>query len=225
MTEVTIVDYGLGNVFSAQKSLEACGAVVNVSADPDVIITSPKLILPGVGAFKQGMDALSTRGLVEPIRERARLGRPMLGICLGMQLLFEVGREFGESEGLAILPGAVELIRREDKTAPPLRIPHVGWNDLRPAVSELNGTSVSWNQTLLHEIEPSSAFVYFVHSYVAVRVNPAHVLANFRYDEDLFVAAVQFKSTWGCQFHPERSGKLGLRMIKNFLQFSCSSIK
>lgn len=132
-----MVDYGLGNVFSATKVLEHCGANVELTSDPEAILRADKLVLPGVGAFRQGMEALQSRGLIEVIREFASSSRPVLGICLGMQMLFDLGREFGECEGLGVISGSVDRIKGVDSDGSSLRIPHVGWNALIPNIRRL----------------------------------------------------------------------------------------
>jgi len=216
MNKVTMVDYGLGNVFSAAKALEACGAHVVLSDHPDVIRQADKLVLPGVGAFRQGMDALHERGLVGPIRDFARSQKPVLGICLGMQMLFDVGREFGDCEGLGLIPGSVDLIDGKESDGSPLRVPHVGWNALVPAVPDATAAN-PWEGILFAGLPATTAFVYFVHSYVARPSVAAHVLAHFRYGDQTLVAAVRSGAIWGCQFHPERSGQTGLHIIRNFV--------
>ena len=222
MNKITLVDYGLGNIYSAQKALEKCGAAVQLSSDPREILNAEKLVLPGVGAFGKGMEALRERGLVEPIQEYARLKKPLLGICLGMQMLFDVGVEFGSCTGLGLIPGTVELIRGKELDGTKLRVPHVGWNELLPGPLVYPKSALAdapWSRTLFDGLTQSDAFVYFVHSYVAIPRSPSHILAQFIYGDQKLVAAVQSGSIWGCQFHPERSGEVGLNIIRNFVDY------
>jgi glutamine amidotransferase len=221
MSKVTMVDYGLGNVFSATKVLEHCGANVELTSDPEAILRADKLVLPGVGAFRQGMEALQSRGLIEVIREFASSSRPVLGICLGMQMLFDLGREFGECEGLGVISGSVDRIKGVDSDGSSLRIPHVGWNALIPNIRRLKKEQTNsdhWEGTLFNGLPKESAYVYFVHSYVACPTLDEDVLAYFNYGNQTLVAAVRRGSVWGCQFHPERSGEMGLRIIRNFVR-------
>ena len=220
MSKVTIIDYGLGNIYSTTKVLENCGAEVYLSSDPEDIRRAEKLVLPGVGAFRQGMDALRERDLIEPIREFVRNRKPLLGICLGMQMLFEVGWEFGESHGLGIIRGDVNLIKGIESDGSPLKVPHVGWNALVANLQEpfsLNGSGNPWAGTLFDGLPVESSFVYFVHSYAAHPTLIENILAYSRYGNQTLVAAVRHGSVWGCQFHPERSGKLGMRIMQNFV--------
>lgn len=220
MRKVTMVDYGLGNVFSAAKVLEHCGAEVELTSDPQAILHADKLVLPGVGAFRQGMQALQSRHLIGVIREFADSGKPMLGICLGMQMLFDLGREFGECEGLGLISGTVDRIKGEESDGSSLRIPHVGWNALIPNTRRLINEATynnHWEGTLFNGLPEESAYVYFVHSYAACPTLDEDVLAYSHYGNQTLVAAVHRGSIWGCQFHPERSGEMGLRIIRNFV--------
>ena len=210
-TRVTVVDYGLGNLFSVQRALEHCGAQVEVSDRPDAVEAADRLVLPGVGAFADGMAGLRQRGLVEPIKRYASAGGALLGICLGMQLLLSVSEEFGEHEGIGIIPGRVVVIPAVGADGQRHKIPHTGWSRLiRPSGVE------DWRGTILSDT-PDDAFVYVVHSYTAVPVSPAHRLADMDYDGCLIAAAVRSGNIYGCQFHPEKSGPAGLRVLASFL--------
>ena len=211
MSKVVIIDYGMGNLFSVRRAFEVVGAEVLVTSDPVEILQGERVVLPGVGAFKDGMQGLRQRGLIEPIRDYARIGRPFLGICLGMQMMLEVGEEFGVHDGLGLIPGRVKKISNKSVEGGVLKVPHIGWNELNPSASHR-----SWNGTPLHGIEPGSA-VYFVHSFAAEPQNPDHALATTDYGGHPLVAVVGSGSLYGCQFHPERSGSLGLKMIQNFV--------
>jgi glutamine amidotransferase len=226
MSKVTIVDYGLGNVFSVKKILERCGAEVEISSDPEVIRLSDKLVLPGVGAFKQGMKALRERGLDNLIYEYARSQKPLLGICLGMQMLFELGTEFGECKGLGLIPGSIDLIVGKESDGSMLRVPHIGWNALVPNPRNqfpLDADINPWADTLLDGLPVGASFVYFLHSYAARPTRAEHVLAYFVYGNQTLVAAVRHGEVWGCQFHPERSGELGVRIMQNFVRLTVAS--
>lgn len=210
--KVTVVDYGMGNILSVCRALEFCGAEGVLSDSPQVIANAERLILPGVGAFVDGMKALFDRGLVEPLRRYAGSDRPMLGICLGMQMLFDSSEEFGQTQGLGIIPGRVLKVAETGIDGRAHKIPHIGWNALRrPAILE------SWDGSILSGLD-NEASVYFVHSFTAVPDSPEHRLADCLYDGRLISASVRRGSVSGCQFHPEKSGETGLTIIRNFLR-------
>jgi imidazole glycerol-phosphate synthase subunit HisH len=197
---IAIIDYGMGNLRSVQKAIEAVGHVAEITPDPERIRRADKVILPGVGAFADAASELRRTGLGEAFREAVKAGKPCLGVCLGLQLLFDVSEEDGLHEGLGLLPGRVVRFR----SAPGLKIPHMGWNSLRvlrPAPL-LKGLSE----------EPS---VYFVHSYHAVPDNPDDVAAEADHPGP-FPAMVWRENLTACQFHPEKSQKVGLAMYANF---------
>ena len=209
MLEVTVVDYGIGNLFSVQKSLEHCGAVVTVTSNPDIILTSSRLVLPGVGAFGNAMAALSERNLIEPILEAAASGKPLLGICLGMQLLLSESEEFGLTKGLGLIPGRVVSVPKHDANGCPLKIPHIGWKELSPCASgeaQLN---------LLGNNQATDA-VYFVHSLMAIPDDPGCRIADCYYGGHAIPAIIGNGNVFGCQFHPEKSGSAGLSLIQTF---------
>jgi len=202
----TVIDYGIGNLHSVLKALRHEGAEVTLSADPRDVAGAERVVLPGVGAFADGMKGLAARGLVEPLRAYAETGRPLLGICLGMQLLLGESEEFGRHEGLGIVPGRVVEIRREAG----FKVPQIGWNRIFPP----NGAG--WGETLLGALEPG-AMVYFVHSFTAVPEREEDRLADSVYAGQRISAAVRRGNVWGCQFHPEKSGPAGLTIIRRFL--------
>lgn len=199
---VLVIDYGMGNLGSVRRALEECGADVLVSDDPAALDDASWIVLPGVGAFPDGMRNLHERGwtgvLDRSVREE---GIPILGICLGMQLLADRGFEGGDTPGLGYVGGEVRLLRR----ASAFRVPHVGWNEVRAAP----------NSPVFSGI-PDGADFYFVHSYHFVPQNPAHVAGTTDYDGDI-VAAVHSGNVWGTQFHPEKSSKAGFQLLCNFL--------
>jgi len=206
---IVIVDYGVGNLRSVQKALEHVGAPATISSDPAALEpgaaeTPGGIVLPGVGAFGDGMAELRRRGLVAPLRRQAAAGRPLLGICLGMQLLFESSEEMGEHRGLGLLPGRVVRF-----PPGPLKVPHVGWNRLRPGRQSPPG-----QHPLLAGIA-EGAYAYFVHSYYAEPAEPGDVLATTDYGLE-FAAVVGRGRVWGAQFHPEKSQEVGLQLLANF---------
>lgn len=201
-----VVDYGLGNLLSITRALRAVGAAdVAVSGEAASISSAEKVVLPGVGAFGDGMRGLRERGLVEPLREFAKSGRPLLGICLGLQLLFDESEEFGRHEGLGIIPGrCVPFPRGEGR-----KVPHVGWTALTP--------EGSWNGTLLDGLGARPE-VYFVHSNFVVPADPADRLAAADYAGQSFCSVARRGRASGCQFHPEKSSAPGLTILKNFVE-------
>jgi len=197
---IVIVDYGMGNLRSVQKGLEKVGANAVISRDQDQIRKADRLVLPGVGAFPQCMANLARFELIEPIREMVASGRPFLGICLGLQLLFDESEEFGIHEGLKIIPGKVKAF---DK-AMGLKIPHMGWNQIR----------FRKQSPIFRDIEDGS-FVYFVHSFYVAPDDPADTAAESEYGVT-FTAAVERDNIFASQFHPEKSQQVGLTMLRNF---------
>lgn len=212
MVKITVVDYGIGNILSVQRAFEYCGAQVIISDKPQVIKDSDYLVLPGVGAFADGMKGLSDRGLIEGILDFAAQERPLLSICLGMQMMMGESEEFGLHEGLGLIPGRVVRIPDQDVQGLRQKIPHIGWNSL-----EVPREKETWNGTILEGVEVG-ATVYFVHSFTAVPENLSNRLADTYYNGQLISAAVQSGFLYGCQFHPEKSGVTGLKIIHNFIR-------
>ena len=212
MTEVAVIDYGVGNLLSVSRALVHCGARVKVTADPAVILAADRVILPGVGAFANGMAALRASGLDRVVRQVAAAGMPLLGICLGMQLLLESSDEFGATDGLGLIPGQVLQIPSDASDGERNKIPHIGWN----ALTLPSGRS-SWGDGLLDGLAAGEA-MYFVHSFMAQPTDPAHRLADCLYGGIAVSAAVQRGAVLGCQFHPEKSGEAGLRVLSNFIR-------
>lgn len=209
--QVTIVDYGSGNLLSVTRAFERCGAVAVLSHDGAEIENAERLVLPGVGAFAAGMSGLRERGLIEPIRRYAASGRPLLGICLGMQMLATVSAEFGEHEGLGLIPGRVVPVPAVDVDGTAHKIPHIGWADLIPA------SPGRWSGTIFEGTREGTS-AYLVHSFHFVPDDPAHLLANCFYGGHRITAAVQSGAAVGCQFHPEKSGEAGLALLAAFLR-------
>ena len=209
--KVTVVDYGMGNLFSVRRALEFCGGDVCLSSAPQEIAEAVRIVLPGVGAFSDGMAGLRERRLIEPLIAYAHSGRPFLGICLGMQMLLSVSEEFGEHQGLDLIPGRVAEIPATGPAGARRKIPHVGWAELtQPSVLP------SWEGTILADVSPRGS-VYFVHSYTALPEDETHRFADSDYDAFRISAAIRAGSVYGCQFHPEKSGPIGLGILKRFL--------
>ena len=207
---VTIVDFGMGNLFSVARALEHCGAEIRMTTSADGIASAERLVLPGVGAFGKGVDNLRQLGLVSALRSYGASGRPMLGICLGMQLLFEEGEEFGLHEGLGIMPGRIVPIPATGVDGTPHRVPHVGWAEIHPAAA------AAWDGGLLDGVAVGAA-MYFVHGFQADCAGTAVDFADCTYDGRVIPAVVRQGAVWGCQFHPERSGPAGLRIVANYI--------
>jgi glutamine amidotransferase len=209
--DVVVVDYGLGNLLSVRQSLEHCGATVVVAGDSATILSAPRVVLPGVGAFAHGMAELRNQGLDAVIREVVTQGSALLGICLGMQMLFDESEEFGTTEGLGLIPGCVVPIPVATVDGHSQKIPHIGWNSL-----VLSNGLKSWENSLLQEINPGEA-VYFVHSFMAKPANLAHRMADCYYGGVAVPAVIGKDNVYGCQFHPEKSGEMGLKILRRFL--------
>ncbi len=195
---ITIVDYAINNLHSVQNAFRSLKIPSQISQDPETIGSARKLILPGVGAFADAMDNLRARKLVALLREKVADGTPLLGLCLGLQLLFSESEEFGPVGGLDCIPGRVK------KLPPEVQVPHIGWNQLHLLKSD----------PLLQGVAEGS-FVYFVHSYYAVPVDAGHVVATTDYGID-FTAITRKGNVWATQFHPEKSQDVGLRILRNF---------
>lgn len=209
---VTIVDYGSGNLLSVARAIEHAGGLSGLASTAEDIERAERLLLPGVGAFEEGMQGLRERGLIEPIRRYAQSGRPLLGICLGMQMLASCSEEFGEHAGLDLIPGRVLSVPAQDVNGQPQKIPHIGWADLLPA------QPAGWQGTLLGAV-PAGTSVYLVHSYHLVPESAAHRLADCEYGGHRITAAVQSGRVMGSQFHPEKSGPAGIEILRAFLHF------
>lgn len=214
---VTIVDYGIGNLRSLEKALESVGARVERTDSPDALARSERAVVPGVGAFGACADELRRRGLVEPIRQFAASGRPLLGVCVGMQLLFERSDEMGVHEGIGLLPGDVTRFTSDvngtSNGAPTrLKIPHMGWNVVRPTRPS----------PLLAGLDPDPYF-YFVHSYHARPTREADVLAYCDYGRQ-FATIVENGNVAGVQFHPEKSQRNGLTILHNFSNLTLADL-
>ena len=209
MKKIIIVDYGYGNLFSLAKALSYVGACPVISSDPGEVRNARGLIMPGVGAFGDGMAELEKRGLKTPLLEATSSDKPLLGICLGMQFLFDKSYEFGEHNGLGILKGEVKEIEISKK--PFCKIPHIGWSPLLLPKNENR-----WKNEILNGIEPGSE-AYFVHSFAPYPDDSSDVVSNTCYCESIIPAVVAKGATVGVQFHLEKSGEVGILILKNFL--------
>lgn len=208
--KVAIVDYGLGNLYSVSRAFEVLGADVFLASDPDQVIAADYLVLPGVGAFKSGMAGLRERELVEPIRQHALSGKPLLGICLGMQMLATCSEEFGVHEGLNLIPGRVLALPRATVDGDIQKIPNIGWSALHKAA----GTD--WDRSVLCQVKEGDE-IYMVHSYSVHVDKPEHELAFSLFGGHRVCAVTRNRGVIGCQFHPEKSGPIGLKILREFL--------
>lgn len=200
--EIAVIDYGMGNLRSVQKGFERVGVAAEITRDPERIAAAAGVVLPGVGAFGACVENLTEYGLVDPVRAAIDSGRPFLGICVGLQLLFEESEEYGPVRGLGVLAGRCRRFPHSDD--PDYRVPHMGWNQLDAKVPS----------PLLDGIA-DGAYVYFVHSYYAESDDAAVVAASTTYGVE-FVASVARDNLYGCQFHPEKSQAVGLKILDNF---------
>jgi glutamine amidotransferase len=201
---IAIVDYGIGNLASVRKAFAKVGAEAKVTSSPDEIAGAEKVVLPGVGAFGKAVEHLAAHGLVGPLRQAISDGKPFLGICLGMQLLFEASEEAPGVKGLGLFKGNVKRFEGVPK------VPQIGWNEARQTTSSPLFASI-----------PSPSFFYFVHSYYVVPRDSTSVLALADYGGE-YAVAVGKDNVWGVQFHPEKSQAWGLALLKNFAELPCS---
>lgn len=206
---VTVLDYGIGNLLNVLRALEHCGAAIQlVDRATPAAADASRLVLPGVGAFGDGMAELRARGFDELVARFAATGRPFLGICVGMQMMFDASEEMGEHAGLGLLAGRVRAVPATGSDGTPHRVPHIGWRPLLPARP--------WSGTLLADVPPGER-AYFVHSFAAEPADASVRLADVDYDGRRLCAAVARDNLVGCQFHPERSAEAGLGMLRRFL--------
>ena len=209
--DIAVLDYGVGNLLSVKRAFEYLGAEVKISSDPDVILAATHVVLPGVGAFPNAMKKLQINNLDLVVKEVAANGTAVLAICLGMQLLMQESDEFGLTAGLGLLPGRVEAIPNFSVSGEDLKVPHIGWNALR-----LQSENKNWNETILKEVK-SGDFVYFVHSFMVKPTNSSHLLAEAVHGGHKIAAVISKDNIVGCQFHPEKSGENGLRILRRFI--------
>lgn len=206
MTTVAIIDYGLGNTKSICAAFAKSGANVTLTSDEKKIMSADGVVLPGVGAFSHAMERLKSQKMDQIIRDFVDTGKPFLGICLGMQMLFEQSTEFGVSEGLCLIPGQVR--RLEPKAYSFDKVPHVTWSRIFSTRSD------KWQGTILDSLDEED--MYFVHSYYATPSNSDHILSLSQFSGYDYCSTVKSGNVYGCQYHPEKSAKAGLRVIRNF---------
>lgn len=207
---VSIIDFGMGNLFSVEQACWSAGLEPQRTSRKSDLLDSEAIILPGVGAFGRAMEILSDLDLITTIKDLITAGRPFLGICLGMQLLFERSMEFGEHSGLGVLKGQVlQLEAQIESTGRRIKVPEVGWNSVRKP------QNMTWDKTLFRSID-DGAYFYFSHSYHVVPDDDDIAIGHARFGKIHYCAAVQKNLLYACQFHPERSGSEGLNIYKNF---------
>jgi len=208
---VAVIDYGMGNLLSVRRGLEHCGATVTVTSDPDEIFSASRVLLPGVGAFSDAMTELCRLGLDGVVREVGARGTTLMGICLGMQMLFDESDEFGTTAGLGLIPGRVVPLPITTITGQTQKIPHIGWNEL-----ELPQGRKDWQGSVLQDLKSGDS-VYFVHSFMANPNNAEYRIANCIYGGNPVSAVITRDNVIGCQFHPKKSGEVGLNVLRRFL--------
>lgn len=211
--KVHIINYGSGNLLSVRRAFEYCGADVEITSEASAVRNAERLVLPGVGAFGDCMGSLRAKGLDDAIRDFAQGGRPFIGVCVGMQVLFERGVEYGNHEGLGLLAGTVGPIPPQNIHGQPHKLPHIGWSRLYPPDGRTDG---DWQGTVLDGTLTEDS-VYFAHSFMATVADPACLLARTTYGGHYMPAVVQRDNVTGLQFHPEKSGPVGLNIVRNYL--------
>ena len=215
--KITVIDYGMSNLFNVTRALELLECDVCVTDDINTIIKSDKLLLPGVGAFEDGIQDLKENNLDNAIKEFAQTGKPLLGICLGMQLFMTNSEENGIHNGLDLIKGKVIRFRDPNDHNDKYKIPQIGWNVLSPPNKKRNGLgNKHWDNSILKDFD-KKLYMYFLHSYYVVLEDERVCLSETFYGRDLFCSVFQKNQIIGCQFHPERSGEQGLKILKNFL--------
>lgn len=207
-----IVDYGMGNLYSVRRACEHVGLEAVISASPGEVLEADGVILPGVGSMPVAMETLNESGLGDALRTVAERGTPLMGVCLGMQLLMEEGSEFTPHRGLGILPGKVVRFEGKDESGAQLKVPHIGWNRV---YRRSGGGRDPWLETPL-QATPEGEYMYFVHSYLVVPGEQSLCAGVSRYGGIEFCSVVARGSVFGCQFHPERSGPQGLQVYREF---------
>tara|TARA_X000000368_G_scaffold370219_1_gene319217 strand:- start:1919 stop:2575 length:657 start_codon:yes stop_codon:yes gene_type:complete len=211
---IVLIDIGIANIYNLKLGFEKIGYDVSVSSSKNEILDSTHLVLPGVGAFGEGMKRLGKKGLIDPIIDCANNGKPILGICLGMQLLFTSSEENGFYDGLNLVPGKVIHFKKPEP-GNNFKIPHMNWNTI--ICSSSDSGNKSWENTILESVS-SGAYMYFVHSLFTLPDLNENVLATTNFGYDKFCSVVKSDNITGCQFHPERSAENGLKILENFVK-------
>lgn len=209
MKKAVIVDYQLGNLFSVNQALINIGLNVKITSDPNDVVEADAIILPGVGAFKDAMANLNNMGLVNPIKEAIQAGKPFLGICLGLQLLFTQSEEFGSSEGLNIIRGEVKKFKNTDAEGNLIRVPQIAWNTIKPV------SPSGWDNTPLKDTK-NEEDMYFVHSYYVKPDDKGVILTETEYGGMKYASSILKDNIFACQFHPEKSAEAGLKIYNNW---------
>lgn len=207
---ITIIDYGVGNLLSVRRAFEYCGADVTITSDPKLIARADRLVLPGVGAFPNAMELITRFELVQVVKDFVSSGKPLLSICLGMQLLMDESEEFIRTIGLGLIHGRVVELPKKNSKGGLNKIPHIGWSPIFPRDSIKD-----WYGTILEDNSPG-CHAYFVHSFMAYLENHSEELAYTRFGEFRVPAVIVRDNVTGCQFHPEKSGEVGLKILKRF---------
>jgi imidazole glycerol-phosphate synthase subunit HisH len=215
---VTVIDYGMGNLFNLLRALELIECEVKITSNFVEVIESERVIIPGVGAFENGIKDLKENNLNEAIKEFATTGKPLLGICLGMQLLMTCSEEDGFHDGLGLIMGTVQRFKSPNDNGDRYKIPQIGWNELSKTNKKLKNKT-DWGNSILKGLNEKT-FMYFLHSYYVLPKDDQICLAETSYGQDIFCSVFQQDQIFGCQFHPERSSKQGLMILKNFLDFN-----
>ena len=211
---IIIIDTSIANIFNVQRAFHKVGANTKISDKKEEVLNADKIVLPGVGAFSEGMAALKKNDLIGAIKKVANDGKPLLGICLGMQMLMTASNEDGTHSGLDLIKGSVKNFDIPDK-GKKFKIPHYGWNQIsKPKLAPAN----IWDNSIISGLNNEKLFCYFVHSYFVKTKNPIHTIGETFYGNNLFASVIKNKNVTGCQFHPERSSTEGLEIIKNFIK-------
>lgn len=213
--KIVIVDYDVGNVRSMINAFKKIGIEPILSNKEDDIISADGVILPGVGAFAHGMENLNKYNLVNIIKKYTDSNKPFIGICLGMQMLLDESEEFSKTKGLGLISGKVIKLPTQNSNYE--KLPHVSWNEIKEKKTK-------WNHTILNNVEQQSD-VYFVHSFIASLDNENEILSTTEYSDYEFCSSIKKDNIYGCQFHPEKSGEIGLKIIKNFVNICKENIK
>lgn len=209
--QVAIIDYEMGNMFSVKHACEYLGLNTVLTSDKSVIMASDAIILPGVGSFGDAMDNLKRLDLIPPIKDFVAAGRPFMGICLGLQLLFSESEEFGVNKGLGIIEGSVVRFPVNNRKGRAIKVPHIGWNQ----IFRLGESDACWGSSPLKSLK-NGEFMYFVHSYYAKPASNQVVLSSTAYEDTQFCSSLLSKNVFACQFHPEKSAAEGLKIYKNW---------
>ncbi len=213
---ISIINYGINNLKSVCMAFFKIGKKYQIIEKPEEVLQAKTLVLPGIGAFGDGIEGLRKRGLIDPIKQKVRNGTPMLGICLGMQLLFTESEEFGLHSGLDLISGRVVPFKPPNEISiRGYKVPHMGWNELKKPYNEKGNIESIWNDTILADIKIGTD-VFFVHSYLPVPENKENIIATTIHGNQEFCSVVKKKNVYGTQFHPEKSGKVGLQILNTF---------